>query len=217
MYSVVYEDKNILVVNKEIGILSQDDKIGNNSVISQVKKEYKDAELINRLDRGVGGLVLIGKNKKSVSLLSEMQKNKTISKKYLCVVCGKAKNNEHLENYLQKNQRLNISKVVQKNNLSKLAILDYQKLKEVVIDNYVYSLLNIELLTGRHHQIRVQMANVDLPLFGDRKYNKKKRFSSNQSIGLFANYLSFNNPYNDENIEIDIKPYCKEPFSYFNF
>lgn len=215
MYTIEYENKDILIVNKEVGILSQDDKNGNISVISEVKKTYKDAELINRLDRGVGGLVLIGKNKESIKLLSEMQRSRKINKKYLSIVCGEARENEKLENYLQKNQRLNMSKVVQKNSLSKLAILDYSLLNKVIIDEYTYSLVDINLSTGRHHQIRVQMANADLPLFGDRKYNKKKRFSSNQSLGLFAYYISFIEPYTKENISIEVKPYDIQPFTYF--
>ncbi len=213
--NIVFENKNIIVINKEIGELSQEDKNGESSVISKVKVKYKDAELINRLDRCVGGLVLIGKNKKSVALLSEMQKNREIIKKYISVVCGEALETARLENYLQKNQRLNMSKVVQKNSLSKLAILEYKKLEEKTIDNKVYSKVDIELLTGRHHQIRVQMSNVNLGLYGDSKYNKQERFRPTDNIGLFAYYLKFVDPITNEEIELVAKLPDVKPFTLF--
>ncbi len=213
--NIVFENKNILVINKEIGELSQEDKNGESSVISKVKEKYKDAELINRLDRGVGGLVLIGKNKKVVGLLSEQQKNREITKKYISVVCGEALENARLENYLQKNQRLNMSKVVQKNSLSKLAILEYKKIDQKTVNDKVYSKVEVELLTGRHHQIRVQMANVKLGLYGDSKYNKQERFRPSDNIGLFAYYLSFVEPITHEDILIEVKLPEVQPFTMF--
>ncbi len=213
--NIVFENRNIIVVNKAIGDLSQEDKNGETSVISVVKEKFKDAELINRLDRGVGGLVLIGKNKKVVALLSEMQKNREISKKYISIVCGEALEKARLENYLQKNQRLNMSKVVQKNSLSKLAILEYKKLEEKTIDDKVYSKVDIELLTGRHHQIRVQMANVKLGLYGDSKYNKQERFRPTDNIGLFAYYLKFIEPITKQEIELEMKLPEVKPFTMF--
>ncbi len=213
--NIVFENKNIIVINKEIGELSQEDKNGESSVISKIKEKYKDAELINRLDRGVGGLVLVGKNKKVVALLSEMQKNREITKKYISVVCGEALESARLENYLQKNQRLNMSKVVQKNSLSKLAILEYKKLDQKNEDNKVYSKVEIELLTGRHHQIRVQMSNVKLGLYGDSKYNKQERFRPTENIGLFAYYLKFVEPVTKEDIELEVKLPDVKPFTMF--
>ncbi len=213
--NIVFENKNIIVINKEIGELSQEDKNGESSVISKVKEKYKDAELINRLDRGVGGLVLIGKNKKMVALLSEMQKNREITKKYISIVCGNALDNARLENYLQKNQRLNMSKVVQKNSLSKLAILEYKKLDDKIINDKCYSKVEIELLTGRHHQIRVQMSNVKLGLFGDSKYNKQERFRPSDNIGLFAYYLSFVEPITKEELVLEAKLPEVKPFTMF--
>ncbi len=213
--NIVFENKNIIVINKEIGELTQEDKNGESSVITQVKLKYKDAELINRLDRGVGGLVLIGKNKKTIALLSEMQKNREITKKYISIVCGKALDNARLENYLQKNQRLNMSKVVQKNSLSKLAILEYKKMDEKVLNEKTYSKIEVELFTGRHHQIRVQMANVKLGLFGDSKYNKQERFRPTDNIGLFAYYLEFTDPITFEEIVVEVKPPEVQPFTMF--
>ncbi len=213
--NIVFENKNIIIINKEIGALSQEDKNGEDSVISKVKEKYKDAELINRLDRGVGGLVLIGKNKKVVALLSEQQKNREITKKYISIVCGEALEEARLENYLQKNQRLNMSKVVQKNSLSKLAILEYKKLEQKAIDDKIYSKIEIELLTGRHHQIRVQMSNVKLGLYGDSKYNKQERFRPTDNIGLFAYYLKFVEPITKEEVEIEVNLPEVKPFTLF--
>ncbi len=213
--NVVFENKNILIINKEIGELSQDSKDGETSLISVVKEVYKDAELINRLDRGVGGLVLIGKTKIAVAKLNELQKNRYITKKYISVVCGSAKDGDRLENYLQKNQRLNMSKVVQKNSLSKLAILEYKKLAETKVNDKVFSKVEIELFTGRHHQIRVQMANVGLGLFGDRKYHKQVRFRPTQNIGLFAYHLSFEEPFTNEKVVVEVSPRDIEPFNLF--
>ncbi len=213
--NIVFENKNIIVINKEIGDLSQEDKNGESSVISKVKEKYKDAELINRLDRGVGGLLLIGKNKKVVALLSEMQKNREITKKYISIVCGEALESARLENYLQKNQRLNMSKVVQKNSLSKLAILEYKKLEQKTEDGKLYSKIEVELLTGRHHQIRVQMSNVNLGLYGDSKYNKQQRFRPTENIGLFAYYLKFIEPITKEEIELEANLPEVKPFTMF--
>lgn len=213
--SIIYENKNILILKKEIGELSQSDKLGETSLISRVKEVYKNAELINRLDRGVGGLVLIGKNKKSIALLNEMQKNREITKKYFSVVCGSSKDFERLENYLQKNQRLNTSKVVQKNNFSKLAILEYRKLSEVQVNDIIYSKVEVELFTGRHHQIRVQMANIGLPLYGDTKYNRKVRFKPTENIGLYAYHLSFKEPFTGEELKIEIELEDTRPFNLF--
>ncbi len=214
-FNIVFENKNILIVKKEIGELTQDSKESSNSLLTKVKKIYKDAELINRLDRGVGGLVLMGKNKNAVAKLNKMQQDKQIVKKYISIVCGSALESDRLEDYLQKNQRLNLSKVVQKNSLSKLAILEYTKLEEKQIRGETYSKIEVELFTGRHHQIRVQMANQDLPLFGDSKYNKKVRFKTTQNIGLFAYYLRFEDPTTYEKICVEIEPDEVEPFNMF--
>ncbi len=213
--AVIYENRNILIINKKIGELTQDDKNGETSLISKVKEIYKDAELINRLDRGVGGLVLIGKNKKAVAALNEMQQNRQITKKYISIVCGSAKDSDHLENYLQKTQRLNMSKVVQKNSYSKLAILEYKKLDEKDIDGKTFSKIEVELFTGRHHQIRVQMANINLGLYGDSKYHKQVRFRPTQNIGLFAYHLSFEDPFTKELVLAEVKPEEVEPFTLF--
>ncbi len=213
--NIVYENRNVLVVSKNIGDLTQDSKDSDVSLLSEVKEKYPKAELINRLDRGVGGLVLIGKNDKIIPLLNKMQQEHKIAKKYIAIVWGSAMESQRLEDYLQKNQRLNMSKVVQKNSLSKLAILEYKKLDEKVIDNQTHSKLEVELFTGRHHQIRVQMANQGLPLFGDRKYNNKVRCKPTDNLGLFAYYLSFEEPLTKENIVLEIKPYDIEPFNLF--
>lgn len=187
---VVYETKNVIVVNKPNDISVQKDKQGNNNIIDIIKTKYKDAELINRLDTNVSGLVLVGKNKNAVKNLNEQMQQKTIEKKYRAVVCGVAKDKDVLEDYLFKNQRTNVSKVVNKNSgNSKLAVLLYENIKTIVVDDKTYSLVDIILKTGRHHQIRVQMANQGLPLYGDNKYGKGV---GRGDIGLQSYYMKFN-------------------------
>lgn len=207
---IVYETKNVIVVNKPNDIPVQRDKQGSNNIIDIIKTKYKDAELINRLDTNVSGLVLIGKNKNTVKALNEQMQQSTIQKKYRAVVCGVAKDRDVLEDYLFKNQRTNVSKVVNKNSSnSKLAILSYENLKTVTVDNKVYSLVDISLKTGRHHQIRVQMANQGLPLYADNKYGKGV---GHGNIGLQSYYMKF---VDNGVVEVVIDMPKEIPFEFF--
>lgn len=210
MLKVVYEDNHIIVVIKPYNIPSQSDKTSDVDMLSMVKEYIKEkynkpgnvyVGLVHRLDRPVGGLMVFAKTSKAASRLSECIRNKTFSKTYLAVANGIFEDkNGRLENYLWKNEALNMSKVVDKNKSgSKLAKLSY----EVLYEKNNLSLVKINLETGRHHQIRVQFANAGHSLFGDQKYGKGP---SNAQIALWAYKLSFKHPVKDEIVEFEALP-----------
>lgn len=221
---IVFEDKDLLILNKPFGMLSQKDKMENDKDLFTLATDYilkqnKNAKigLINRLDRVVGGLVIIGKNELANKILTENMKNKKFCKYYLAIVCGEANEQDILINWLIKNQRQNISKVVNKNTQgSKEAILNYKKIKQLEIENQQLSLIEVELVTGRHHQIRVQLANANLPIYNDTKYNQEYlRKKGIGEIGLFAYKIKFNHPINNNEIIFDIYPTSSEIFKKF--
>lgn len=201
---VIYEDNHIIVVEKEPNIPSQQDKTGDIDMLTLVKnyikqKYNKPGEvyigLVHRLDRPVGGVMVFARTSKAASRLSEQVRNKTLQKTYIAVVDGKI--NEKmgtLENYLYKDERNNISKVVNKDKknakLAKLEyeVIDYDEKREL-------STVKIKLHTGRHHQIRVQFANFGHSLYGDQKYGKRGK---GKQIRLWAYELSFEHPVKKE-------------------
>ncbi len=201
---VLYEDNQIIVVIKEPNIPSQADKTKDEDMLSMVKKYVKEKYnkpgeayigLVHRLDRPVGGIMVFARTSKAASRLSEQVRNKEFKKKYLAVVDGKFENKKGtLEDYLFKDERNNISKVVPKEKKnSKLAILDYEVLN--YDDKRDLSLIKINLRTGRHHQIRVQMANAGHGLFGDQKYGTRGK---GKQIRLWAYELEFFHPVKKE-------------------
>lgn len=197
---VLYEDNHIIVVEKKPNIPSQGDKTGDIDLLSLIKDYIKEKYnkpgnvylgLVHRLDRPVGGVMVFAKTSKAASRLSEEVRNNTFQKKYFAVVDGKF---EHLsgtlEDYLYKDERNNMSKVVSptKKN-AKLAKLDY----EVVVYDEVknLSLVKINLHTGRHHQIRVQLSNARHSIFGDQKYGTRGK---GKQIALWAYELKIVHP-----------------------
>ncbi|NLM12707.1 MAG: RluA family pseudouridine synthase [Epulopiscium sp.] len=224
---VIYEDAHIIVVEKPPKVPSQQDKTGDMDMLSllkgDLKKKYPAARnpyigLVHRLDRPVGGLMVFAKTKDANAKLSEQMQSHHFKKEYLAVVCGKpGADHEELRDYLLKNQVKNISKVVpQGTKGAKEAILEYTYVNSVYTQETPLSLLKIELKTGRHHQIRVQLANKNLPLWGDTKYNlvfvKKKEWTQ---IALWAWKLTFNHPKTNKVCSFELKP-TAYPFSLFN-
>ena len=175
---VIYEDNHIIVVEKTPNIPSQADKTGDMDMLTLVKNYIKEKYnkpgnvylgLVHRLDRPVGGVMVFAKTSKAASRLSEQVRTKSLKKIYLAVVDGKVeKVKGTLEDYLYKDERNNISKVVKatKKN-AKLAKLDYEVLKYNEVKDL--SLIKVNLHTGRHHQIRVQLSNFGHSIFGDQK------------------------------------------------
>ena len=203
---VIYEDNHIIVVKKAPNIPSQLDKTGDEDMLTMVKKYIKQKYnkpgevyigLIHRLDRPVGGLMVFARTSKAATRLSEQIRNKEFEKKYLAIVDGKFKKEKgSLEDYLYKDERNNISKVVNSNKKNaKLAKLDYQVLN--YDDKRDLSLIKINLQTGRHHQIRVQMANINHSLYGDQKYGTRGK---NKQIRLWAYEISFIHPVKKEKL-----------------
>ncbi len=217
---IIFEDDYIIVIKKPFGMLSCEDKKGIDKDLYSIIKEKINCEnlaIINRLDRGVGGLVIFSKNIKATTTLTEYMKNHSFEKRYLAIVCGIAKDEDILIDYIMKNQRQNISKIVNKNSTgAKEARLSYKKIAQIEINEKIYSLVDIELQTGRHHQIRVQMANANLPLYNDTKYNKNiRRKMGNSNIGLFCYKMAFNHPITNEHLEFIISAKNEEMFKNF--
>ena len=182
--NVIYEDNHIIVVEKPVNIPSQGDKTGDIDMLTLVKRYIKEKYnkpgevylgLVHRLDRPVGGVMVFARTSKAAARLSEQVRNKDFKKKYLVIVDGKfEKNKGTLEDYLLKNEKTNTSKVVKEGTKNaKLAILDYEVLK--YNEEINLSVVKVNLHTGRHHQIRVQMANAGHSICGDQKYGTRGR------------------------------------------
>ena len=205
---ILFEDNHLLIINKKPGELSQLDKSGDNSILEKYKLYLKKKHnkkgnvflgLVNRLDRPTSGVLILAKTSKALSRMNKMLVERKILKKYLAIVEKKPiRKKNTLINFLKKNQKQNKSYVVdQTTKDSKKAILHYTTFKE--LDNY--SLLEISLETGRHHQIRVQLSNIGCFIKGDLKYGSK-RSNSDKSICLHANEISFIHPVSKNEIKI---------------
>lgn len=206
--NILFEDNHLLIINKRPGELSQLDKTGDNSVLEKYKLYLKKKHnkkgnvflgLVNRLDRPTSGVLILAKTSKALLRMNKMLVEKKILKKYLAIVEKKPiRKKNTLINFLKKNQKQNKSYIVdQTAKDSKKAILHYTTVKE--LDNY--SLLEISLETGRHHQIRVQLSNIGCFIKGDLKYGSK-RSNSDKSICLHANEISFIHPVSKNKIKI---------------
>lgn len=196
---ILYEDNHIIVVIKPFNILSQSDDTKDIDMLTLIKSYLKEKYnkpgnvylgLIHRLDRPTGGIMVFAKTSKAASRLSEQIRLNLFTKKYLAVVNGYLSEKSGVfEDYILKKE--DNSSVI--SNLGKYAKLEYEVLKE----KSNLSLVNILLHTGRHHQIRVQFASRNHPLYGDQRYGK----SSKKQLALFAYYLSFNHPVTKEKLE----------------
>lgn len=196
---ILYEDNHIIVVVKPFNILSQSDDTKDIDMLTLIKSYLKEKYnkpgnvylgLIHRLDRPTGGIMVFAKTSKAASRLSEQIRLNLFTKKYLAIVSGYFDEKAGVfEDYILKKE--DNSSVI--SNLGKYAKLEYEVLKE----KSNLSLVNILLHTGRHHQIRVQFASRNHPLYGDQRYGK----SSKKQLALFAYYLSFNHPVTKEKLE----------------
>ncbi len=214
---VIYEDNQIIVVEKEANIPSQQDKTGDVDMLTLVKQYIKEKYnkpgevyigLVHRLDRPVGGVMVFARTSKAASRLSEQVRNKTLHKTYIAVVDGKIENVfGTLEDYLYKDERNNISKVVNKEKKNaKFAKLDYEVLD--YDEKRDLTTVKINLHTGRHHQIRVQFANFGHSLFGDQKYGVRGK---GKQIRLWAYKLTIEHPVKKEMMTfISIPPFMKK-------
>jgi 23S rRNA pseudouridine1911/1915/1917 synthase len=206
MLEVLYEDNHIIAINKKSGDIVQGDKTGDaplsDFVKAYIKKKYnKPGEVflgtIHRLDRPTSGVVLYARTSKALTRMNEQFREKQVQKTYWAVVDNAPANDSGiLENYLLKNQKQNKSYVT-KGLDGKHAILDFKILKK--LDNFFH--LEIKPKTGRHHQIRVQLAHIGCIIKGDLKYGAK-RSNKDASIHLLAQKLEFIHPVKKESITI---------------
>ena len=209
---IIFEDNHIIVVEKPVNIPSQADKTGDIDMLTIIKAYLKEKYnkpgnvylgLVHRLDRPVGGVMVFAKTSKSAGRLSNQVREKQFQKTYLVIVNGKMENQKGtLQDYLLKNEKTNISKVVKEGTKnSKLAILDYEVLK--YDEELNLSVLKINLHTGRHHQIRVQLSSRNHSIYGDQKYGNRGR---GKQLALWAYSLSFNHPTTKERLTFEDYP-----------
>lgn len=216
MINIIYEDNHLLVVEKPINIPTQEDNTKDKDLLTILKKYIKEKYnkpgnvylgLVHRLDRPVGGIMVFARTSKAASRLSEQVRNKTFKKTYNAVVIGNINKEGKLKDYLLKDEKKNIVKV-DKN--GKEAILNFKKLD---FKNNM-SLVEINLETGRSHQIRVQMSHYGYPLFGDQKYNKTSK--TGEQIALFAKKIEFIHPTTNELLTFELDLPNRYPFTIFN-
>ena len=205
---IIYEDNHIIAVNKSCSEIVQGDKTGD-TPLSELVKEWLTAKynkpgnvfvgVTHRLDRPVSGVVLFAKTSKALSRLNEMLKNGEIRKTYWAIVKEKPEEVEaELVHYIVRNEKQNKSFAydMEKPN-SKRAILHYK----IVAQSDKYFLLEIDLKTGRHHQIRCQLAKIGCPVKGDLKYGFP-RSNPDGGISLHARKARFIHPVSKQEIEI---------------
>jgi 23S rRNA pseudouridine1911/1915/1917 synthase len=206
---VVYEDNHIIIVNKESGEIVQGDKTGDiplsETVKAYIKEKYAKPGavflgVVHRLDRPVSGLVVFARTSKALSRLNDMFRNGEVHKTYWAIVQQRPEHEEGtLENWLVRNEKQNKSYAYQHEvPNSKKAILKYRMIGQ----SERYYLLEVNLLTGRHHQIRCQLAAMGCPIKGDLKYGAK-RSNPDGSISLLAHRVEFIHPVSKQHILVE--------------
>jgi 23S rRNA pseudouridine1911/1915/1917 synthase len=205
---VIHEDNHLIVVNKRVGDIVQGDKTGDKPLSDVVKEYIKDKYnkpgevflgVVHRLDRPTTGIVVFARTSKALSRMNELFSNRATQKTYWAVVKNKpVKSQDKLLHYIKRNEKNNTSKAhLNEVPDSKLASLEYKIIKELTN----YTALEIELHTGRHHQIRAQLAAIGSQIKGDLKYGFD-RSNPDGGIHLHARKLSFTHPVSKEAITI---------------
>lgn len=205
---VLYEDNHIIIVNKAPSEIVQGDKTGDKPLSETVKEYLKEkyqkpgnvfCGVTHRLDRPTSGVVVFAKTSKALSRLNDMFRHGEVNKTYWAIVKNCPQNTEDtLTHYLEKNEKTNKSTAFDKEKPNaKRAVLHYKLIGKS--DNYY--LLEVDLETGRHHQIRCQLAKIGSPIKGDLKYGAE-RSNPDGSISLHARTISFVHPVSKEKIEI---------------
>lgn len=211
---IIYEDNHLLLVNKRAGELVQGDKSGDSCLVDEIKSFIKERDnkpgnvfcgLVHRLDRPVSGVVIFAKTSKALSRMNALVKERAIEKTYWAVSKNCPEPMEGtLRNWLSRNEKMNKSFVVAdgtKDN-AKEAVLDY---KVIGRSEGGYYLIEVNLHTGRHHQIRCQLANIGCPIKGDLKYGAP-RSNPDGSISLHARRVSFEHPVSHLKIDVEAEP-----------
>lgn len=237
MVPILYEDRDIIVVHKPAGLGSQSSRGFAPDMVSELRRYLHNPQdihrdrginavshppyvgVIHRLDKPVSGIMVYAKNQEAAASLSAALQAGKMKKYYQAVVCGKLVDNEGAYvDYLRNNRQNNTSEIVDKSvEGSRKSVLKY-KVKEVIHrpeeGGHDYSLIDIELLTGRHHQIRVQFAGHGAPLYGDERYGanistestKAPRKGAHGSLALCACRLEFPHPSTGKQLAFCIRP-----------
>lgn len=231
-FTILYEDNDIIVCEKPPGVPSQSDKSQTADMVSLLKTYLREKEpekgvpyvaAVHRLDRPVGGVMVYAKTKEAAAELSRQIQKSQVQKEYLAVICGDfsaeiGNEPKHLCDYLKKDARTNLSAVTTKKDpQGKRAELAYEVLevKPEIAKQEALSLLNVQLFTGRHHQIRVQLSKHLAGIWGDTKYNKNPAEPGEfQQIALYSWWLSFLHPKTKKPMKFEKTPE-KYPFSEF--
>lgn len=224
MKNIVYEDDQILVVYKPAGIATQTARVGQQDMVSEIKNYLTRSTgihgdpyvgLVHRLDQPVCGLLVFAKTKSSAASLSHQINSGELQKYYYAIVMGKPElPTDVLVDYLYKDGHNNHSYVVKKDfPNAKKAVLEYRVMKTLVAlgENIEATMVEIKLMTGRHHQIRAQLANADIPILGDTKYGsiRSKDFSNTsacRNLALCAHKLRFKHPVTGEELTFERDP-----------
>lgn len=202
---ILYEDNHIIVVIKECNIPVQEDNSKDLDMLTMIKQYIKEKYnkpgnvylgLVHRLDRPVGGVMVFAKTSKAASRLSEQIRNKSIEKRYIALTHNHTKEHEILKDKLLKNEKTNTSKIDEK---GKYAILEYNLIEY----RNNMSLIDINLLTGRHHQIRVQLSYAGHSIYGDQKYGTR---GTGKQIALWANELIIQHPITKQEMKFISEP-----------
>jgi len=224
--NIVFEDEHIIVAYKPAGIATQTARLGQQDMVSELKnylarkpenkgKGEPYLGLVHRLDQPVAGILAFAKTKQAAASLSKQITEGTLHKYYYAVVYGRPETeNGTLSDYLYKDGKTNMSMVVKKDFPdAKEARLSYMEKKTLMVleAQQEATLMEIELFTGRHHQIRVQMANADMPLLGDSKYGteESKEFSREigcRNVALCACKLVFKHPITNKEVCFEKEP-----------
>lgn len=197
--TILYEDNQIVVVIKPQNVPTQADNSNDKDMLSMVKdyikqKYNKPGEafigLVHRLDRPTGGIMVFARNSKAANRLTEQFKTHSVEKVYYAITNGVVKvRTQRLVNYLKKDTKENIVKIVP---MSETGAKKAELVYNYLADDGKQSLLEVKILTGRSHQIRLQLANIGYSLVGDVKYGKEKGMTS--KLGLWAGKLAFDHP-----------------------
>jgi 23S rRNA pseudouridine1911/1915/1917 synthase len=218
---ILFEDNHLIIVNKRASDIVQTDKTLDtpmtDSIKAYIKKTYDKPGnvflgVVHRLDRPVSGAVIFAKTSKALERMNQMFKDREITKKYWAVVKDPPlEPSGHLKNYIRKNPKQNKSYIYNEPvNGSLLAELKYQLLGQ----SDRFYLLEVELLTGRHHQIRAQLAGIGCPIRGDLKYGYP-RPNKDVSISLHSRSIDFIHPVKGEQMHILAKPPDDPVWNYF--
>lgn len=197
----IYTDNHLLVVHKPAGMLIQGDKTGDVSLYDRACQYLKTTchkpgnvflGIVHRLDRPVSGIVVFARTSKAASRLSDQFRRKVVTKKYWALVEGIPPKQGKLVNWIRRN---GVNSVISTESAGKKAVLSYRLLKQFE----QIAMLEVDLDTGRHHQIRVQLANIGFPIIGDFRYGSRTKFPQ-QAVALHAHSVSFKHPVRDEQL-----------------